>query len=90
MNRIEDQWHQLKTHMIAEQMFENEFDLAMAVIKGIEAMRMIRKGQAKGISQGTVYPKQNSLKKSSELFLKSIRMRSVRLSLKNLCNTTTL
>lgn len=36
MNRIEDQWHQLKTHEIAGQMFEDEYDLAMAVIKGME------------------------------------------------------
>jgi len=26
MNRIEDQWHQLKTHEIAGQMFELEYD----------------------------------------------------------------
>ena len=37
MNRIEDQWHQLKTHEIAGQMFEDEDDLAMVVIKGMEA-----------------------------------------------------
>ncbi len=37
MNRIEDQWHQLKVHEIAGQMFEDEYDLAMAVIKGMEA-----------------------------------------------------
>ena len=37
MNRIEDQWHQLKAHEIVGQMFEDEYDLAMAVIKGMEA-----------------------------------------------------
>lgn len=37
MNRIEEQWHQLKTHEIAGQMFEDEYDLALAVIKGMEA-----------------------------------------------------
>lgn len=37
MNRIEDQWHQLKAHEIAGQMFEDEYDLAMAVIQGMEA-----------------------------------------------------
>jgi hypothetical protein len=37
MNRIEDQWRQLKAHEIAGQMFEDEYDLAMAVIKGMEA-----------------------------------------------------
>jgi putative transposase len=36
MNRIEEQWHQLKTHEIAGQMFEDEYDLAMAVIQGME------------------------------------------------------
>lgn len=36
MNRIEDQWHQLKVHEIAGQMFEDEYDLALAVIKGME------------------------------------------------------
>lgn len=36
MNRIEDQWHQLKAHEIAGQMFEDEYDLAMAVLKGME------------------------------------------------------
>lgn len=36
MNRIEDQWHQLKTHEIAGQIFEDEYDLAIAVIKGME------------------------------------------------------
>lgn len=36
MNRIEDQWHQLKAHEIAGQMFEDEYDLALAVIKGME------------------------------------------------------
>lgn len=45
MNRIEDQWHQLKTHEIAGQMFEDEYDLAMAVIKGMEA-----RSQAGGFS----------------------------------------
>lgn len=37
MNRIEDQWHQLKTHEIAGQMFEDEYDLALTVIRGMEA-----------------------------------------------------
>jgi hypothetical protein len=36
MNRIEDQWHQLKTHEIAGQMFDNNYDLAMTVIDGVE------------------------------------------------------
>lgn len=36
MNRIEDQWHQLKVHEIAGQMFEDEYDLAVTVIKGME------------------------------------------------------
>ncbi len=36
MNRIEDQWHQLKAHELAGQMFEDEYDLAIAMIKGME------------------------------------------------------
>jgi len=28
MNPIETQWHQLKSHEIAGQMFDNEYDLA--------------------------------------------------------------
>jgi len=30
MNRIEEEWHQLKTHEIAGRMFEDEYDLAIA------------------------------------------------------------
>jgi len=37
MNRIEEEWHQLKTHEIAGRMFEDEYDLAIAVILGMEA-----------------------------------------------------
>ena len=37
MNRIEDEWHQLKTHEIAARMFEDEYDLALAIMDGIEA-----------------------------------------------------
>ena len=37
MNRIEDQWHQLKTHEIAGRMFEDEYDLALAIMDGMEA-----------------------------------------------------
>lgn len=36
LNEIEPEWHQLKTHEIAGRMFEDEYDLAQAVIKGIE------------------------------------------------------
>lgn len=36
MNRIEEEWHQLKTHEIAGQMFDNSYDLAMTVIDGME------------------------------------------------------
>jgi hypothetical protein len=36
MNRIEEQWHQLKTHELAGRMFEDEYDLAIAVIDGME------------------------------------------------------
>lgn len=37
MNRIEEQWHQLRVHELAGQLFEDEYDLAMAVIKGMES-----------------------------------------------------
>ncbi len=37
MNLIEAQWHQLKSQEIAGQMFDNEYDLAKEVIKGMEA-----------------------------------------------------
>ena len=37
MNPIETEWRQLKAHQIAGQMFDNEYDLAMAVIDGVEA-----------------------------------------------------
>lgn len=43
INRIEDEWHQLKTHEIAGQMFEDEYDLAIAVMAGMEA-RSINSG----------------------------------------------
>ena len=36
MNLIEQQWHQLKTHEIAGRMFEDEYDLALAIISGME------------------------------------------------------
>ena len=37
MNPIEPQWRQLKAHENAGQMFDNEYDLAMTVIEGIES-----------------------------------------------------
>jgi len=37
MNLIETEWHQLKSHEIAGQMFDNEYDLALAVIDGMNA-----------------------------------------------------
>jgi putative transposase len=36
MNPIEGQWHQLKTHEIAGELFDNEYDLAIAVMTGME------------------------------------------------------
>ncbi|MGF1496263.1 MAG: IS630 family transposase [Elainellaceae cyanobacterium] len=36
MNPIETEWHQLKTHELVGQMFEDELDLAYAVIDGVE------------------------------------------------------
>ena len=35
MNEIETEWHQLKAHEIAGQMFDNEYDLALAVMDGM-------------------------------------------------------
>ena len=37
MNLIEAEWHQLKTHELAGQIFPDEYDLAIAVKQGIEA-----------------------------------------------------
>lgn len=37
MNPIETQWHQLKTHELRGEMFEDELDLAYAVIDGVNA-----------------------------------------------------
>lgn len=37
LNDIETQWRQLKAHEIAGRMFSNEYDLACAVIEGMEA-----------------------------------------------------
>ena len=36
MNLIEAQWHQLKTHEIAGRIFDNEYDVAHAIIDGME------------------------------------------------------
>jgi transposase len=36
LNLIEPEWHQLKTHELAGRMFEDEYDLAIAVIEAIE------------------------------------------------------
>jgi putative transposase len=37
MNLIESQWKQLKTQEIAGRLFDNEYDLAMAVIEGMKS-----------------------------------------------------
>ncbi|MEH2070691.1 MAG: hypothetical protein V7K47_21430 [Nostoc sp.] len=36
MNRIEDQWLHLKGDQLASRVFEDEYDLAIAIIDGIE------------------------------------------------------
>ncbi len=36
LNSIETQWHQLKAHEIAGQIFDNEYDLAMTIIQGMK------------------------------------------------------
>jgi transposase len=37
INPIETEWHQLKTHEMAGRMFEDESDLAIAIIQGMES-----------------------------------------------------
>lgn len=37
MNLIECEWHQLKSHEISGQMFDNEYDLALAIISGMNS-----------------------------------------------------
>lgn len=37
LNPIETEWHQLKTHKLRGQMFEDELDLAYAVMDGVDA-----------------------------------------------------
>ncbi len=37
MNPIENDWHQLKSHEISGRMFDNEYDLAKAVMAGMES-----------------------------------------------------
>ena len=37
MNLIEIEWHQIKTHELAGRIFEDEYDLALAVINGVDA-----------------------------------------------------
>ena len=37
MNRIEDEWLHLKRDQLASHIFEDEFDLAMAIIEGVQA-----------------------------------------------------
>jgi DDE superfamily endonuclease len=41
MNPIEGEWHQLKAHEIAGQMFDNQYDLAKAVIQGVESRSQV-------------------------------------------------
>ena len=37
LNLVETEWHQIKTHELAGRIFEDEYDLAVAVINGIDA-----------------------------------------------------
>ena len=46
MNQIETEWHQLKTHELRGQMFEDELELAYAVIDGVDARAESRGYQA--------------------------------------------
>lgn len=45
MNRIEEEWLHLKRHQLASRVFDDEYDVAMALIAGIEA-----RGQRRGYS----------------------------------------
>jgi putative transposase len=36
MNLIEGEWHQLKSHGIAGRMFDNAYDLALAIEESVE------------------------------------------------------
>jgi putative transposase len=36
MNLIEGEWHQLKSHGIAGRMFDNTYDLALAIEESVE------------------------------------------------------
>lgn len=47
LNRIENEWQRLKEDELAGRMFEDEYDLAMAVIEGIES-----RGEKKGLDLG--------------------------------------
>ncbi|MFM2312705.1 MAG: hypothetical protein RLZZ04_1981 [Cyanobacteriota bacterium] len=37
MSLIETEWHQIKTHDLAGRIFENEYDLTIAILNGVEA-----------------------------------------------------
>ena len=47
MNRIEDEWLHLKRDKLASRVFEDEYDLAMAMIEGIETRAEPGKYQVK-------------------------------------------
>jgi putative transposase len=41
LNPIETEWHQLKAHEICGQMFDNEYDLAKAIMAGMESRSVL-------------------------------------------------
>lgn len=43
MNRIEDEWHQLKNHELAGRSYEDEYELVKGIIEGVKA-----RGESKG------------------------------------------
>ena len=47
MNFIETEWHQIKTHELAGRIFEDEYELAIAVIEGVEARAQQRQYDTK-------------------------------------------
>ncbi|MBW4541946.1 MAG: DDE-type integrase/transposase/recombinase [Myxacorys chilensis ATA2-1-KO14] len=55
LNNLIEQDHRNVKRIVKPMMGFQSFNSARRTLGGIEAMAMIRKGQVKGINQGTVY-----------------------------------
>jgi transposase-like protein len=66
LNNIIEQDHRNVKRMVKPMMGFQSFNTARKTLRGIEATAMLRKGQVKGISQGEVHLKQDSLINSLE------------------------